>query len=262
MKSTWNHLQLATAPLALALAVAGQVHGQARDAADLREARATLQVSALRIADLEARLAKAKEQVNSLAEGLASANSESQQVREAYEKLRVQMEGLGIAALDASNAELQQRLLTALSDLRLVETQKRALSEALLGLSEASLGALNAEGVVAPDAKRNLAEKLAAAEKALGLLKNQNDSAAGADLQNARVVSLKDDLGIAILNVGSRHGVHPGMPFSLYRQDKPIARAVVVDVRSGICGAVVQELINKAEPVKVGDTGKVEAMKG
>ena len=43
------------------------------------------------------------------------------------------------------------------------------------------------------------------------------------------------------------------------RQCKPPA---LPPVRSGICGAVVQELINNAEPVKVGDTGKVEAMKG
>lgn len=260
MKFRASILNLAAAPL-MVLVAAGQAQGQTNEALEVREARATLTASAARIADLEARLNKAKDQVNSLSESLAAANGESQQTREAYEKLRVQMEGLGIAALDSSNAELQQRLLTALSDLRLLETQKRALADALVGLSEASMAFSNAAGAVAPEAKITLADKLAGAERAMGLLKDQGDVAV-ADLQNARVVSLKDELGIAILNVGSRHGVHPGMPFSLYRQDKPIARAVVVDVRSGICGAVVQELINKSEPVKVGDTGKVEAMKG
>jgi len=61
--------------------------------------------------------------------------------------------------------------------------------------------------------------------------------------------------------VGSRHGVHPGMPFSIYRKDKPIARALVVDVRGGICGAVINDLISKDDPVKVGDTGKVDISK-
>ncbi|MEZ0386269.1 MAG: hypothetical protein ACAI34_04315 [Verrucomicrobium sp.] len=261
MKLSLNTLNLAAVPLLLATVVPGWAQGQSNEALEVREARATLQISAARINDLESRLTKAKDQVNSLAESLASANGESQQTRSAYEKLRVQMEGLGIAALDASNAELQQRLLTALSDLRLLETQKRAMADALVNLSEASLAFANAAGNVAPEAKRNLGDRLADAGRAMNQLKAQGDTAV-ADLQNARVVSLKDDLGIAILNVGSRHGVHPGMPFSLYRQDKPIARAVVVDVRSGICGAVVQELINNAEPVKVGDTGKVEAMKG
>jgi hypothetical protein len=260
MKFRASILNLAAAPL-MVLVVSGQAQGQTNEALEVREARATLMASAARISDLEARLNKAKDQVNSLSESLAAANGESQQTREAYEKLRVQMEGLGIAALDSSNAELQQRLLTALSDLRLLETQKRALADALVGLSEASMAFSNAAGATAPEANRTLVDKLAGAERAMGMLKDQGDVAV-ADLQNARVVSLKDELGIAILNVGSRHGVHPGMPFSLYRQDKPIARAVVVDVRSGICGAVVQELINKSEPVKVGDTGKVEAMKG
>lgn len=261
MKLRASILNLSSAPLLVALVAAGQVAGQSREALEVREARATLQVSATQIADLEARLTKAKDQINSLSESLAAANGESQQVREAYEKLRVQMEGLGIAALDATDAVLRERMLTALSDLRLLETQKRALQGALSGLSEVASGIVSSNANLAPEAKTNLTEKLAVADRALASLKDQGETAV-ADLQHARVVSLKDDLGIAILNVGSRHGVHPGMPFSLYRQDKPIARAVVVDVRSGICGAVVQELINKAEPVKVGDTGKVEAMKG
>jgi len=64
-----------------------------------------------------------------------------------------------------------------------------------------------------------------------------------------------------VFNVGARHGVHPGMPFSIFRQDKPVARALVVDVRQDVCGAVVQDQVSKDEPVKVGDTGKVDAAK-
>jgi uncharacterized coiled-coil protein SlyX len=261
MKLSVALLNLAAASLLLMLAGGGRVLGQSVNRMDMRDAQASLHLSAARIADLESRLALAKDQVNSLSESLATANGESRQTREDYEKLRVQMEGLGIAALDASNAELHQRLLTALSDLRLVEKQKRALAEALASLSEASTAAANSAGDLAPEIKIKLSESLAAAERAMGTLNDPAEAEVG-NLQSARVVSLKDDLGIAILNVGSRHGVHPGMPFSLYRQDKPIARAVVVDVRNGICGAVVQELLNEAEPVKVGDTGKVEAMKG
>jgi hypothetical protein len=55
--------------------------------------------------------------------------------------------------------------------------------------------------------------------------------------------------------------VHPGMPFSIYRKDKPIAHALVVDVRAGICGAVIRDQVSKDDPVKVGDTGKVDTSK-
>lgn len=240
----------------------GQVMGQTNDVIELKEMRTALQFSTGRIGDLESRLGKAKEQVNSLADSLAVANADMRQNREAYEKLRIQLEGLGLAALDASNAELQQRLLNALSDLRILNQQKQALTAALVSLSESSMVLAKQAGDVDANLKKELEQNLAAADKALASMKIENAVVSNVDLQTAKVVSLKNDLNIAVLNVGSRHGVHPGMPFSIFRQDKPIAHALVVDVRNGICGVVVQDLINNDEPVKVGDTGKVEAIKG
>lgn len=246
------------APALLAVALRAQTPDERLE---LQEARATVQISAARIAEVEKQLAKAKEQLNALSESLAAANGDGQQARTAYEQLRVQMEGLGIAALDKGNAELQERLLTALSDLRIMEQRRRSLVDALMNLSEASLGYAKNSQANDPASRENLDKSLAAAEKAVGSAQKNPDNNDTADLQNAQVVSLKDELGIAIFNVGSRHGVHPGMPFSIYRKDKPIARALVVDVRGGICGAVINDLINKDDPVKVGDTGKVDISK-
>lgn len=253
--------QGSAALLALVALAAGQVQGQSDLAIELKEAQTTLAASLSRVSDLAARLTKARAQVTALAEALASANGESQQTREAYERIRVQMEGLGMAALDTSNSELNQRLLGALSDLRILETQRKSLKEALYQLSEASLEYAKAAGPVQGEPKRKFDEGLDVAEKTLAKVESAERPAGDLDLQNARVVSLKEDAGILILNVGSRHGVHSGMPLSIYRQDKPVARALVVDVRNGICGAVLQELISKNEPVKVGDTGRVEPVK-
>jgi hypothetical protein len=247
------------APALLAMAVCAQTPDERLE---LQEARATVQISAARIAEVEKQLAKAKEQLNALSESLASANSDGQQARTAYEQLRVQMEGLGIAALDKSNnAELQERLLTALSDLRIMEQRRRVLVDALMNLSEASLAYAKNSQTNDTASRENLDKSLMTAEKAVGSAQKNPDAPDTADLQNAQVVSLKDELGIAIFNVGSRHGVHPGMPFAIYRKDKPIAHALVVDVRGGICGAVINDLINKDDPVKVGDTGKVDISK-
>jgi hypothetical protein len=77
------------------------------------------------------------------------------------------------------------------------------------------------------------------------------------DLHNARVVSYKDEQGVVLLNLGARDGVKVGMPFSIFREDRPIAKALVVEVRKSVCGAVVQEVINNKVPVQVGDRGKV-----
>jgi hypothetical protein len=253
-----RHCCIAAAPVFLAMVVCGQTPD---DRLELQEARATVQISATRINELEKQVAKAKDQLNALTESLATANGDSQQARQAYEQLRVQMEGLGIAALDKTNNETQERLLNALSDLRILEQRRRTLVDALIGLSEASLAYAKSAPQGDATSRENLDKSLAAAEKAVGEGQKNGDKADNADLQNAQVVSLKDELGIAVFNVGSRHGVHPGMPFSIYRKDKPIAHALVVDVRAGICGAVINDVVSKDEPVKVGDTGKVDISK-
>ena len=133
-----------------------------------------------------------------------------------------------------------------------------------MGLSEASLAFAKASPPADLAVKEGLNKALANGEKALGGTKLAAvDAPANAgDLHDARVVSLKDDLGVAVLNVGSRHGVHPGMPFTIFRQDKPVARALVVDVRQSVCGAVLRDLVAKDDPVKIGDTGRVETSKG
>ena len=81
------------------------------------------------------------------------------------------------------------------------------------------------------------------------------------DMQNARVVSLKNELGIAVLSIGAKDGVKPGMPFEIFREDKPIAKVLVTEVRNSVCGAVVQELASATDPVRVGDRGRVDLNK-
>ena len=72
------------------------------------------------------------------------------------------------------------------------------------------------------------------------------------------MVSLKPELGIAVISLGRRDGVKPGMPFEIYREDKPIAKVLITEVRGAVAGAVVQELANPSDPVRVGDTGRAE----
>jgi hypothetical protein len=67
---------------------------------------------------------------------------------------------------------------------------------------------------------------------------------------------LKNELGIAVIGVGARDGVKPGMPFEIYREDKPIAKVLVTEVRNSVSGAVVQELASVTDPVRVGDRAK------
>ncbi len=227
---------------------------------ELMELQTTLQVAHAKIQELERQVAAAKSQNTALAQSAAAANAESGQFKENYEKLRGLLEGLGIGALENSTDQVQERLITALSDLRVVDEQKRKVSESLMELSEAALnfakGSQNADAA----ARERLEKSLATAEGALRAASLREDDAAPAkDLHQAKIVSLKPETGVAVLDVGSRDGVRPGMPFEVFRQDKPIARVVVVEARKAISGAVIEELMNKADPIQVGDQGRVSA---
>ncbi|GAA5134580.1 hypothetical protein GCM10023213_06630 [Prosthecobacter algae] len=233
---------------------------QAQTAFELQELNMTLQVAAQKIQALESQLAASKDKTDALTQSAAAANQEANDLKDRYEKLRGLLEGLGIAALENSTDQTQGRLLSAISDLRIAETSRQKLADSLMELAEASLQF--AKTVQTPDAASSdrLSKALTKAEAVLIAAAAPEGTAPAepANLQDARIVSLKPDLGIAVLSVGSRDGVKPGMPFEIYREDKPIAKILVTEVRSSVSGAVVQELANATDPVKVGDRGKVD----
>ncbi|MEN3942706.1 hypothetical protein WJU23_15505 [Prosthecobacter sp. SYSU 5D2] len=245
----------------LLLAVVVMLGGAQAQSFEVQELNMTLQVAAQKIQALESQLAAAKDKNDALTQSAAAANQEATELKDRYERLRGLLEGLGIAALENSTGETQERLLASLSDLRIAETSRQKLAEGLMELAEASLQFANT--VQTPDAAASdrLSKAIAAAEQVLTAAAAPEAELAGAEtasLMDARVVSLKQDLGIAVLSVGSRDGVKPGMPFEIYREDKPIAKILVTEVRSSVSGAVVQELANATDPVKVGDRGKVD----
>ncbi len=250
--------------LLLIAVLALEVHGysqQSSERIEILEAQTAMGIAQAKAQESESKLASYKGRIATLEESLAAANSDAVLQRDAYEKLRIQMEGLGIAALSGSNFELQQKLLSSLSDLRILDRQKQSLIEALILLSDTSVAYAKDAPAASEDSKQSLNRSLSNVERSLATSQNNVSVRNNTDLQHASVVSMKNELGIAVLNVGAKQGVHPGMPFAIFRQDRAIGRAMVIDVRPNVCGAVIQDIMSQNEPVKVGDVGKVEATK-
>lgn len=248
--------------LSLLLAV-GVADVRADDRLELQELHTTLQVAATKIQALEAQVNAAKAKNEALAQSAAAANAESNELKDRYEKLRGLLEGLGVGALENSKDQTQERLLSALSDLRVMKAQRDSLAEALIETAEAGMGLMNAAPAADPAAKDRVNKAISMADAALvaaGGGQTDGQQPVG-DLQNARVVSLKAELGITVLSIGAKDGVKPGMPFEIFREDKPIAKVLVTEVRNSVCGAVVQELASANDPVRVGDRGRVDLNK-
>lgn len=228
---------------------------------EFTEAKVTLQAVSEENAGLREQLALSREQVKSLTESLAIANSEAEVFKRETGELKLRMEALGIDAAGPNKSKLEQRLLQAVSDLKIAQDEKNKLADQLVRLSEAMLRYLKTATSTDADARMALETELRAVNEVLGIPSSQAVEAepASATLTDAMVISVKEELALVVANVGSKQGVQAGMPFKVMRGDDQIALVRVVDVRDKISGAVIQELSSTKEKIKVGDRLRVDA---
>jgi len=226
----------------------------AQDSLEFQELQAALRTAYAKIQALEK---SGGSPADVLTKSTASANAEALATKERYLELRGLIEALGITAIDSGSDEKTERLIAALNDLRLAEEKNQRLTSALSTLLTASTSFSSVAIPGNPESARALADAMQIAEAAI---KQENTGGNRAkDLNQAQVLSLKPEFGVVVLDVGSTDGAKPGMPFHLYREDKPIARVLITDVRKSVSGAVIRELFSPTDKPMVGDRGRAEA---
>jgi hypothetical protein len=199
--------------------------------------------------------------IRALNESLAVANAESEVFKRQYGELKLRMEALGLASVGDNKEALEQRLLKAVRDLDLTRQEKDKLAERLVALSETVLLALKTASVQDPQIRLEVEEQLRAANESLNPPDAQNSPNGAeppAELTNAQVISVKEEYGLLVINLGSKQGVKIGMPFQIVRANQAVGRARVVDVRERISGAVIEKFSSNVEKVKVGDQLRVD----
>jgi cell shape-determining protein MreC len=226
---------------------------------EFTEAKVTLQTVTDENLQLKKQLAQSQETIKSLTESLAESNSEAEEFRRKCGELTLRMEALGIDA--SSETKLQQRLLKAVSDLRLVQTEKDKLSDQVIRLTEAMLRYMKTASSVDADARMSVETEMRNANEALGLPSSQAQEAQAvpATLTDAMIVSIKEEWALVVTNVGRKQGVKVGMPFKVIRGDSEVGVVRVVNVRDNISGAVIQSLDSEKNKIKVGDRLRVAA---
>jgi hypothetical protein len=71
-------------------------------------------------------------------------------------------------------------------------------------------------------------------------------------------VSLDQDSGMLVLNLGETQGAKIGMTFRLSRGQQPYGKAILADVRKGVSGAFVERLDVANETPRPGDLAIIE----
>jgi hypothetical protein len=205
--------------------------------------------------ELRRQLSLSQETVQTLTTSLAESNAEAELFRRKFSDLQLRMEALGLASASKDRAKLEQRLLTAVSDLQLAQKERDQYRDQMMQLSETMLRYLKTAEGGDPQARMDVETQLRSMNALV-------DNATKAQRQNGSlldgsVISVKEEWSFVVGNFGAREGVKIGMPLRVKRGDDVVAKLRVVDVRERICGAVIQE--SGKEKIKVGDRLEVDA---
>ena len=191
----------------------------------------------------------------------ATTTAESEIFKRQVQEMALRMEALGSSTTDPS--KLEQRLLQAVHDLQLSDRSRKNLSAELMRmvqLAQAFVETTDAESKMVLQTELKKAEE-ALVKAAVGDFAALEQKAAEppADLQNGKVSAVKPELGCVVINLGTKQGVKVGMPFQVRRGTKIVATIRVVDARQGFAGTVIQNLVSDKDPIKLGDTVRVDA---
>lgn len=139
-------------------------------------------------------------------------------------------------------------------DLLELLTSESQTAAARLGAENARLRKENAEQA---DRIGRLGKRLAEAMEALdahaasGMPPPATETAGDVPV-DGQVLDVNPELGLAVVDQGSRHGVRYGLPLTVLRGRRKVAKVRVVDVREALSGAVIEEMAGEDGP-KPGD---------
>lgn len=198
--------------------------------------------------------------VKALTDSLAIANSEAEMFKRQAADQTLKLEALGLAGVERDESKLEQRLLAAVRDLRLLKQRNEAAVNQLVRLTEAIQVMIQSSSQqMDPQIRMMVETELRKTNDILGAPTANEGAPVAATLTDGMVVDTKEDLSLIIANIGEKHGVKIGMPFQVWRENKRIGEVRVVDVRDKISGAIIQSLESEKTPIKTGDRLRVDA---
>lgn len=203
---------------------------------------------------LQQAIIELQEQNQALQRSLAEANRGEKQASEQLAQVRERLEALGKNLLDGGD----DRLIQAASDLQLAN-ERIAELEGVASRLTASINDYLRQAVVSdPDSRLRVETSLRELDAVLGLRQKPRPDVRSGSLQQARIVSLDQESGMLVLNIGESHGARIGMSFRLSRGQQPYGTAILADVRKGVSGLFVESLDNPAETPRPGDIAILE----
>ncbi|NJM38497.1 MAG: hypothetical protein HC845_11900 [Akkermansiaceae bacterium] len=193
-------------------------------------------------------------QNQNLQRSLTEANRGEKQASEQLAQVRERLEALGKNLLDGGD----DRLVKAAADAEIANQHINRLEGTVTQLATTINDYLRQAVVSDPDARLRVETSLRELDAVLGLRQKPRPDVRSGSLQQARIVSLDQESGMMVLNLGENQGAKIGMTFRLTRGQQPYGKAILADVRKGVSGAFVEHLDNVTESPRTGDIAVLE----
>lgn len=193
-------------------------------------------------------------QNRSLQRSLAEANRGEKQATEQLAQVRVRLEALGKNLFDGGD----DRLVQAAADLELAKERLAELESTAMHLTAAVNEYLRQAVVSDPAARLRVEISMRKLDTLLGLRQQPLPDVRSGSLQQARIVSIDQESGMLVFNIGENKGAKIGMNFRLFRGQQPYGKAILADVRKAVSGAFVEKIDPAAESPRPGDLAALE----
>ena len=203
---------------------------------------------------LQESIAELRVQNHTLQRSLAEANRSEKQASGQLAQVRLRLEALGKNLLDGGD----DRLVRAASDIEVSKERISELETTAMHLTAAVSDYLRQAVVSDPDTRLRVETSLRELDSILGLRQKPRAEVVAGSLQKARIVSIDQESGMLVLNLGEVQGTKIGMSFRLLRGQQPYAKAIVADVRKAVCGAFTEQLDSSVDSPRPGDLAVLE----
>ncbi len=149
------------------------------------------------------------------------------------------------------------KLRRAVADYQISREKYDSLEEASINLSATIQDYLRNALIADPQKRADVETRLRELEAALGYREKPQRQVRRGTPQNASIVSIDSNTGVAVINVGSKDGTSTGMGFDIERAGQKIADATVAIVRDNTSGLFLNTISDSSNPVRPGDIVRV-----
>jgi hypothetical protein len=178
------------------------------------------------------------------------------------EALRLRLEALGVSGASSVQSVVEQRLVSAVNDLRQSELDRKALREALASLCETLSVYMPILSKVDSEAALVLATRLKGGHQALSLSCQRNSVSGRQSGAAGSVVARVDrNLGVVVANGGADSQVRLGAPVLIERAGRMVGAGRAVDVRAQVFAVLVERVEEGQAWPKEGDTVRMDIRK-